>query len=309
MDSLIPDNIIENLICTSCNKVLSVDPVKVYPNGDMRCGRCSKKGDGGVLSLFNQLFDQFHFKCINKFDGCLERLTHSQISKHEENCESKIYCCPICSTDFFTFLIVNHFKKKHPEAYIEVPEFIVNIEESDVEKTCLYRHEGLLFLIFFKYEVMKKNIYVNTLLLGESDLAQNITQKLLIKDVAFAVQTTNKPCDVYGSGEKDGFSIELGDSEFNGFQNTVKVQLKIDLPCASEEKKSASRHKVSDLLSDVTVSQKMQSCIHKYHKTTKWKTSFTEKDSIYYYQPCEMRISGISYSFHGLMTDVTKVFM
>ncbi|KAG5894702.1 hypothetical protein JTB14_034750 [Gonioctena quinquepunctata] len=82
MSFIIPDNILDTLTCNTCNKYLSVQPVKIYPNRRIKCGRCarSKKQGDGVISLFGLVADKCLFKCINRFDGCRELLTYSQVS-------------------------------------------------------------------------------------------------------------------------------------------------------------------------------------------------------------------------------------
>ncbi|KAG5877684.1 hypothetical protein JTB14_003839 [Gonioctena quinquepunctata] len=130
--ALIPDEIQEKLLCHICNKFLSFQPIKVYPNRKIKCGRCSEDDDSGVVSIFNQLVHQGLFKCVNKFDGCRTLLTYSQVPEHEFECVGKSYECPICinSTEVPTYLMIAHFEEKHENNYLDNQCFTINIEEA-----------------------------------------------------------------------------------------------------------------------------------------------------------------------------------
>lgn len=86
---IIPDRILDDLICDVCNRYLSVKPVKIYRDKQVKCGRCSKKEDEGVTSLYHILAQNSLFKCINRFDGCNKLLAYLEVRTHEETCKGK----------------------------------------------------------------------------------------------------------------------------------------------------------------------------------------------------------------------------
>uniref|UniRef100_A0A6P7FMQ9 Uncharacterized protein LOC114332061 isoform X4 n=1 Tax=Diabrotica virgifera virgifera TaxID=50390 RepID=A0A6P7FMQ9_DIAVI len=119
MAFILPDNILETLLCSFCHKYLSVKPVKVYPNRLIQCGRCVDNKEHsiykseGVESLYGKMAENILFKCVNRFDGCRHLLTYSQVRDHEQVCFEKIHQCPICGEKTASFLMLRHFHSKH----------------------------------------------------------------------------------------------------------------------------------------------------------------------------------------------------
>ncbi|CAH1103946.1 unnamed protein product [Psylliodes chrysocephalus] len=145
--------VISDSVCDYCHKFLSVTPVKVYPNRRIKCGRCSTSNDEeedvGVDSMYNKIATSIFFECINKFDGCTQLLQSSEVVEHEKMCLSKMWTCPICLEEIFTFLIIRHFKLNHPESVLENRHFQIT-DLKNIEKTFVYQLESDLLLVNFR---------------------------------------------------------------------------------------------------------------------------------------------------------------
>ncbi|CAH1112965.1 unnamed protein product [Psylliodes chrysocephalus] len=150
---IISDYVLNQQVCDYCHKYLSVTPVKVYPNRKIKCGRCStinkKEEDIGVNSMYNKIAEISIFKCINMFDGCIQLLRSSEVVEHEKVCLSKKYGCPLCSEEIFSFLMIHHFKLKHPESLLKTNDFLVtNLKNTN--KYFLYQLQCNLFFVNFR---------------------------------------------------------------------------------------------------------------------------------------------------------------
>ncbi|KAG5878763.1 hypothetical protein JTB14_012133 [Gonioctena quinquepunctata] len=221
----IPDELLDTLHCDFCHKVLSVGPVKVYPNRKTKCGRCSKDHDSGVVSKYALIADHGMFKCLNRFDGCRQLLTPNHVIDHESVCESKTYTCPAClETKIPTFLLVKHFKKNHRESFLETPSFRVQVT-APVTETYLYKAKDNLF--FIKYETCDDVIDLNVLLLGEQERAERMKQKFIVYygDIPRKVESGKKACSSFGYNNPEGFSLKKPKIEFN----FVFVEFHLDL--------------------------------------------------------------------------------
>ncbi|CAG9821279.1 unnamed protein product [Phaedon cochleariae] len=234
MAFLIPDKILDTLICDICSKYLSIQPVKAYTNRRIICGRCVKNQNqaDGVISLFCLIADECLFKCINRFDGCREVLLHSQVKDHERKCISKLYKCPICPEpdELPSLLLEQHFRKKHEQYVLKYPVFFPNLNAmSESSEIFLYSLEDSLFFVSVIYSHSENNIRFNVSSLGNCKQAGSVIQQFWISDnEAVEISTEKRPCTCFGM-EKDWFCIELS-SMGNNKSIVVKFDLKITDP-------------------------------------------------------------------------------
>lgn len=63
---LLPEEVLNNLLCSVCFKYLSVKPVKVYINRSIKCGRCSDDKDDGIVSMYETIAENKLFPCVNR---------------------------------------------------------------------------------------------------------------------------------------------------------------------------------------------------------------------------------------------------
>lgn len=142
---MVPDTVLNNILCSSCKKYLSVAPIKLYPGGIIKCGRCSRIGDNGKISLYNKMLENNYFPCINRYEGCRRALCLSDSQQHEKFCETSKNRCLICrnSSIFSAYELLTHFKSQHKNSIIDKPEFIV------LPNYCyLYHSKNVILQIF-----------------------------------------------------------------------------------------------------------------------------------------------------------------
>ncbi|KAG5885572.1 hypothetical protein JTB14_003770 [Gonioctena quinquepunctata] len=207
---VVPDEVLETTLCDVCYKILSVGPVKIYPDGQTKCGRCSRQGDEGVISMYNSIARQAAFKCVNRFDGCRQLLTFADVADHESSCKSKKYVCPICpgTTDVPTFLMVKHFKEYHGVCYLKTPLVSLDLSHFNT-KTCLYKEkDNLLFIRWTNTSL--ESIGFNTFHMGEQKRADKMTQKLTVhyrNDGPYNFETSIKEYNAFNYENSEGFSL------------------------------------------------------------------------------------------------------
>ncbi|XP_028128966.1 uncharacterized protein LOC114325176 [Diabrotica virgifera virgifera] len=203
MSILIPDNILEILICSFCHKYLSVKPVKVYPNRLIQCGRCvdnqepAAQKSQGVESLYGLIAEHVLFKCVNKFDGCRALLTYSQVLDHEKECLEKIHKCPICYEEMTSFLMLQHFHFKHKNAVLGYPTFVFNLNDYlDMPSVYIYQEEDNLFFLYTRCSKSENTIALYLVCMASYKLPQNIYHQFTVtsENKEFDIVLDPKPC-------------------------------------------------------------------------------------------------------------------
>ncbi|XP_072398917.1 uncharacterized protein [Diabrotica undecimpunctata] len=197
MSFIIPDNILETLLCSFCHKYLSVKPVKVYPNRLIQCGRCvddkeqSIHKSAGIESLYGIIAENILFKCVNKFDGCRELLKYSQVWHHEQVCLEKIQKCPICYEEMGSFLMLRHFRSNHKDAVLDFPAFVFNLNAhlEIMTSVYIYQEEDNLFFLYISYTKSKDIIKLHLVYMGGFKRAKNIYHQ-------FTLSSENKEFDI-----------------------------------------------------------------------------------------------------------------
>nr|XP_023020706.1 uncharacterized protein LOC111509236 isoform X3 [Leptinotarsa decemlineata] len=238
MDFVIPEEILEILICHCCQRFLSALPVKVYSNRNVRCGRCSQNNDDeGVISFYELLAERSLFKCVNRFDGCRTLLRSFQVEEHEAKCESRTYVCPICENfEVPTFMMPRHFEQQHQSVILRNPYISVDLRRSflEYEKLFFYRFKDDLFMILFRLNPADKVISLNTFHFGERTRAAGIRQRFIVHftGAEVTVETDEKSCVPYSkerfqdSGTSKGFVIKFANISAKQY---VNIELKLDV--------------------------------------------------------------------------------
>ncbi|XP_050516892.1 uncharacterized protein LOC114332058 [Diabrotica virgifera virgifera] len=198
MAFILPDNILETLLCSFCHKYLSVKPTKVYPNRLIQCGRCVDKKEQeqsihdfeAVESQYGKIAENILFKCVNRFDGCRELLTYSQVKDHEQVCLEKIHECPICGEEMASFFLLRHFDSNHKDAILDCPAFVFKLNDLlEMPSVYIYQEEDNLFFLYISYTKSENTIKLYLVYIGSYELAKNIYHQ-------FTVSSENKEFDV-----------------------------------------------------------------------------------------------------------------
>ncbi|XP_028141939.1 uncharacterized protein LOC114335847 [Diabrotica virgifera virgifera] len=203
MAFILPDNILETLLCNFCHKYLSVKPIKVHPNRLIQCGRCIENTDKSmhkseaVESQYGKIAKNMLFKCVNRFDGCRQLLTYSQVSDHEQVCLERIHECPICGEDMVSLLMLRHFHSNHRDAILESPAFLFKLNDLlDVPSVYIYQEEDNLFFLYISYSKSENTIKLYLLYIGIYKLAKNIYHEFTVssENKDFDIVLNPKPC-------------------------------------------------------------------------------------------------------------------
>ncbi|XP_050517208.1 uncharacterized protein LOC114339586 isoform X3 [Diabrotica virgifera virgifera] len=202
---IIPDNILDTLLCSFCHKYLSVKPVKIYPNRRIQCGRCvdvDKKEPAlqksqGVESLYGKIAEHVLFKCVNRFDGCRELLTYSQVRDHEKICLEKNYKCPICDEEMASFMMFQHFHFKHKNAVLDCPTLVFNLKDYlEMPSVYIYQEGDNLFFLYISYSKSENTLKLDLVYMGSFKLAKNIYHEFTVgsENKEFDIVLKPKPC-------------------------------------------------------------------------------------------------------------------
>lgn len=211
-----PSEIVQNQLCSVCDKYLSVGPIKVYPNRQIKCGRCSKDSDFGVKSkLFLTIVKDMLFPCINSLEGCNKMLTISETKQHETICTGSNYSCLICeSFEGDVYMLSRHCEKIHKKERLDNIGFLVNLEKNQ-SKCNFYLKNGLFSFINYKHEVDIHRIMVDAIIPRQKyrgDIFQFFT--LYSAESGTIFKTHKKPCSSLNSTQWNGFNIDTSKLKF-----------------------------------------------------------------------------------------------
>ncbi|CAH1102897.1 unnamed protein product [Psylliodes chrysocephalus] len=204
MELILPDTVLESCVCNFCDKFLSVQPVKIYKNHTIKCGRCSKKDDNGTKSIYNIIAANGIFKCINRFEGCRKMLRHYEVLEHEKQCLGNTICCPLCPglCGLRIFWMIFHFKKCHIDKYLKKPCFTINRDK--INNTYLFRKDDNLFFISYKIQD-NGDIYLKGCNINPSNVQTSMSFFLLTKSSIIEARKLNL------SDNKNEFRIKKKD--------------------------------------------------------------------------------------------------
>ncbi|XP_001814302.3 uncharacterized protein LOC100141808 [Tribolium castaneum] len=144
---ILSEEALEQLICSDCNKYVSFGTPRI--GGEkIICQRCDQKD--GVLPFFNKTVATYLFPCINRFDSCDELICYTMVEEHEKKCKFvAIHECSECDYRGNGCQLYHHFLKKHPDNFLEYPEFSVDLLEKK-NWNYLYRVGNHLFFIAYQ---------------------------------------------------------------------------------------------------------------------------------------------------------------
>lgn len=166
---IIPEDILQKQLCSQCGFYLSVGPIKVYPDRQVTCGKCSINNDLGVESLLYQnVIRNMVFPCKNRYDGCSALHSISNMSLHENQCHGGIYDCLLCSSFKGIAYDLNlHCQKNHPKEMLLNAEFVVDFSKSYHGEVFFYCQGVKLFFIFFSYDKCREKVVLDVIFIGK----------------------------------------------------------------------------------------------------------------------------------------------
>uniref|UniRef100_A0A6P7HF91 Uncharacterized protein LOC114347965 n=1 Tax=Diabrotica virgifera virgifera TaxID=50390 RepID=A0A6P7HF91_DIAVI len=180
----------------------------------------NKPRTGGVESLYGKMIETCLFKCINRFDGCRELLTYSQVLDHEKVCVGKIHKCPICNEEVTSFLMVRHFISNHKDAILDCPAFVFNMNNYlEMPGTYLYQEEDNLFFLYISYSQSENAIRLELVYMGSDKMATSITHQ-------FTVTSENKEFDI-NLNSKPSRANEVSVVDASNMSHLINVKFKL----------------------------------------------------------------------------------
>ncbi|CAH0548896.1 unnamed protein product [Brassicogethes aeneus] len=214
MNTIVPDKVLDEMICSECSKYLSVLPVRAYPNRDTKCGRCIEEDDNGAPSQVNKVIPTMLFKCYNRYEGCTSLLLPDQVEEHEKSCISKnFHMCPLCSdSNMPPYLMLAHFKKYHRCYLLKRPVVQIN-GTIDSDKYFLYCTENMIFMLNISVDTKKSKIFLDSKLVGPEELAKEISQQFRLQEGSFCMNSKFQPCDTF---MQKRFEFSMGQLETLG---------------------------------------------------------------------------------------------
>ncbi|CAH0548041.1 unnamed protein product [Brassicogethes aeneus] len=238
MNAIVPDQILDKMICSKCSKYLSVLPVRIYSKGEKKCGRCIKKDDQGVPLQVNTKFHMMQFKCSNRYEGCTALLLPKEVRKHEVKCVSKYSdTCPLCpkSSKMAPYVMLEHFKNRYGHYVLKEPIFEINTT-IDSNNYYLYVTNNMIFMLNVSVDTAQDKIVLDNKLMESERTAKTINQQFRIQDIT----TELKPCKTTLDG-----SFVLPMEQIKKQENILcELILKFDVSksCEAEQNKHKLNH-------------------------------------------------------------------
>lgn len=147
---IVPDDVLDCLLCDECHRYLSVKPIKVGVKRIILCGRCvDQKNKNFVNSYYGVFADDALFKCINHFDGCDKLLPYDKVTEHEKHCKSEEYDCLLCPEDVPkvpVYMLYRHVRTRHFNSLLSKNTFTVKLTHLKVN-AFFHRIGNFLFFI------------------------------------------------------------------------------------------------------------------------------------------------------------------
>ncbi|XP_044261848.1 uncharacterized protein LOC123009534 [Tribolium madens] len=143
---------LDKIKCTSCRNYLSYFPITASQN-EILCGRCPIK-DGFIRSVPYETLAQFlRFPCRYQPQGCNEESHPGEIPHHEENCEFRVFPCPMpepvaCEWEGPRVNLLRHCLNSHSDLVLQNGGKF----ELDLTRPCTFRNivEHKNVLLFFE---------------------------------------------------------------------------------------------------------------------------------------------------------------
>ncbi|KAF2899387.1 hypothetical protein ILUMI_06788 [Ignelater luminosus] len=201
----LPEEVVERLLCPSCNRYISCGPVRILMNGDSICGRCSRNKGFCRNTLFETSMSKFKFPCSYKSHGCKEFLLFGKTIEHERSCPYRSFLCPVlpmnnCVKYVNGLDLYKHFEEVHKNLLIENGQFKLRLKV-DSECNFLMKHNEVTFIIQYSYNAVKKNLFLNVAHFSRTT-KKTCHYKLQIineEDLDLAVNCKEYTCRVYNS--------------------------------------------------------------------------------------------------------------
>lgn len=266
----VDNKLIETLICSTCEKYLSVSPVKVYRDGTTKCGRCNTPDDRGIPILRDLLKDGL-FPCIHHYAGCKIILTSDSIIKHELTCSFKnvkkmcIQCKKVMDT---VFEYIQHFKNYHAQFILKQHCIRLSLNE-DFSHYYLYLNKNGVFEISVSYIKQRRTINFLCLKLN-LDTTCNVNYQFNLTNIGYV--TKIQTCKYF----KDINSIT---SEKINLSKIEQASKKVEtLSCVLKLLVTPSRSKVSKRITLRNQSIQTEECLTEINQKTMFKLSEVQTD-------------------------------
>ncbi|KAF2895791.1 hypothetical protein ILUMI_10393 [Ignelater luminosus] len=145
------ENLLNELRCTQCKKLLSVLPIYYCSATGHVCGRCSSSLNwmiaNGTLEralAYEAVAKYLVFPCSNMENGCKAELRWLQVEEHERTCNLNAFPCPFnmsldestmqCDWKGSMIKLPTHLITNHTSNIQTLPiSFVMNIEENNLQ--------------------------------------------------------------------------------------------------------------------------------------------------------------------------------
>lgn len=180
MPFIVPDDILEELICGYCHKYLSVGPVKVDRNRKKICGRCSIHHPDAVVSFYRFFLEHALFKCINRFNGCNVLLKPDEVFLHEAMCrQKKFYGC--CKKKIPIHEVIYHCRTEHGLSLLNSTFFKRRLEDLSTSELCLFSKDNYLFFLEIVIDSFRSVVRLRSCYIGGQNRKIDVQQKFYLQ--------------------------------------------------------------------------------------------------------------------------------
>lgn len=172
---IVPDDMLEELRCDYCYKYLSVGPVKEENVSKRECGRCALSKPTGVTSVYQHFLENATFKCINRFGGCEDLLTHDEVIAHEKSCNKKTEL--FLSSPVLVCEYLYKCRRQDPQRYLRKPILNIKLKDINFGSPFIYLKNNYIFFIYVEFETSTRKLSLNAYYIGDEmyEIIQNHT--------------------------------------------------------------------------------------------------------------------------------------
>ena len=148
-----------NLVCSKCNYLLSVFPIRSYENRTrFICGRCEDEVNSQREILYESLARYVPFSCRYEKNGCKESYVPQNISEHENSCFYRSYKCYMCTWEGPYTDVYEHYTSSHKEHHFSKEYDLCLDLGLNIKKDCLFLNDNFLYDVKINYDVSTNEV-------------------------------------------------------------------------------------------------------------------------------------------------------
>lgn len=187
------------LNCKKCQAYLSCGPIRITTTGENICGRCNLTLEEQCITTRNTAYEELAaeilFPCRYRHQGCNKKFQWNAAPEHEEQCDYRVYDCPVlpagaCLWKGTNSQLLDHYKREHADLVLQHPYKLYPDLHHEGEEHFLMPVYGFLFLVQIKLQPSAGKLMCCVRYLGNNAFVSNFQFTLEIRNYHAVMKKT-----------------------------------------------------------------------------------------------------------------------